>query len=264
MSQILADTFIPLVALILFGAYAGLCILLGMQMEGLVGFCVIIFMFWLTIIIIRWWHDSGRIFFPFTLTPVYKLTTRNDRRKMAEHYERQRNYSNQILGIDENAEDEEFENDTMDNSTRPFIQDSRNLFNKDGSMKYLQLAISDDPNDIKVQEAKKRYINWYKQQQSGKNKYGINDDIWIRNCALEYEKYAEDIQNGYNDPDSNTSSQENTNTQNTEESEVKQQTAPANRKKPPKYTGKKLSDEGDTLDNLQGKSEENNSPKGQK
>ena len=74
MSEILIHTFTPFIALILFGAFAGVCMLTGMSVSGLIGFFIIVFMFWLTFRIIIWWHDElGRDNFPFTMVWLYTI-----------------------------------------------------------------------------------------------------------------------------------------------------------------------------------------------
>lgn len=78
--RILAETFSPLLALVFIGFYSGVVMTLGMQAPdsgtaGVFGIVLEIFLFWLTFILIRWWHDLGQQkYFPVTLGWVYFLT----------------------------------------------------------------------------------------------------------------------------------------------------------------------------------------------
>lgn len=76
MSTILLEVFSPTIALIFIGMYSGMVMIVGMSVEGLIGICVEIFLFWLTFMMIRWWHDLTMRCnaFPATLGWLYMLT----------------------------------------------------------------------------------------------------------------------------------------------------------------------------------------------
>ena len=75
MSRILIETFSPLIAMIMIGLYTGIIMQMGMNASGLIGICLEIFLFWLTFMMIRWWHDLGHgMFFPLTLGWMYMIT----------------------------------------------------------------------------------------------------------------------------------------------------------------------------------------------
>lgn len=76
MSQILLDTFLPLIELVVIGTFAGIIINVNMLVDGFFGICLCVFELWLITVMIRWWHDSSRgLMFPFTLGWLYMLTS---------------------------------------------------------------------------------------------------------------------------------------------------------------------------------------------
>ena len=72
------------------GLYSGIVLNIGMSVSGLLGVIILLFLFWLTLMIIRWWHDLGtRVnIFPRTLTWVYALTNMSRYRQMRENEKR--------------------------------------------------------------------------------------------------------------------------------------------------------------------------------
>ena len=160
MSQIVLETFVPLFALIVFGAYAATCIMIGMAVEGFIGLCIILFMFFLTIVIIRWWkHYDGGVFFPFTLGWIYTVTSISAayRRRQVEKLKNESETNSTQAGIHfKSPEDKE-----------KYLQDpayrTNKLFDENGNMrseyvlKYKQDADGDGAGNMQ-----KEYDLWYK------------------------------------------------------------------------------------------------------
>ena len=160
MSQIVLETFMPLFALIVFGAYAATCIMIGMTVEGFIGLCIILFMFFLTIVLIRWWkHYDGGVFFPFTLGWIYTVTSISAayRRRQVEKLKNESETNSTQAGIHfESPEDKE-----------KYLQDpayrTNKLFDENGNMrseyvlKYKQDADGDGAGNMQ-----KEYDLWYK------------------------------------------------------------------------------------------------------
>lgn len=158
-SEIVIETFTPLLALVLFGTYSGICMNVGMTMEGFIGFCVIFFMFWLTCRIIIWWHDAARgKKFPFTLGWLYLLLSmsRTNRVRQQEELENQ----SRLDAMDADIDFTEEEN-------TDFTKKTSKLFDESGNIRpeYAQRF----KNDEKVQKV---YDNWYKHSQYKKQNYG--------------------------------------------------------------------------------------------
>lgn len=160
MSQIVLETFVPLFALVVFGAYAATCIMIGMAVEGFIGLCIILFMFFLTIVIIRWWkHYDGGVFFPFTLGWIYTITSISAayRRRQVEKLKNESETNSTQAGIHfDSPEDKE-----------KYLQDpsykTNKLFDENGNMrseyalKYKQDADGDGAGNMQ-----KEYDLWYR------------------------------------------------------------------------------------------------------
>lgn len=161
-STILMETFMPLLTLTLFGLYAGICLVVGMEMTGLIGLIIILFMFWLTIIIVKWWHDKSKNTFPFTLNWLYFLATMNVGGRAssmsAELHDRQ---DNTVGGFEDWKEGTKIkdENDKRDRLERQ----TDFLFNDDGTMRKDRIA------DFNNKEgAQQQVIDWYNQEKAAK------------------------------------------------------------------------------------------------
>ena len=75
MGRIMLETFAPTVCMIMIGLYAGIVMIIGMNAEGLIGIFLEIFLFWLTLMLVRWWYNVGhQVWFPKTLVWLYYLT----------------------------------------------------------------------------------------------------------------------------------------------------------------------------------------------
>lgn len=88
LGTVVLETFFPALALMLFGLYTSVILILGMNADGVFGIILEIFLFWLTFQVIRWWHNAGTRtngaradFFPKTLTWLYILTNLSDRNR---------------------------------------------------------------------------------------------------------------------------------------------------------------------------------------
>ena len=129
MRDVLIETFSPAICLLILGLYIGVIQFIGMSATGVFGIILEIFLFWLTFMMIRWWHNSGtRLFgaqcdyFPKTLYWVYALTNISDRnrrisgRRLAEQ---SRNNARDV--DDELTEEETYE---LDKRTAHYFEDS--------------------------------------------------------------------------------------------------------------------------------------------
>lgn len=162
MSDVVLETFTPLLCLVLWGLYSGLCLYIGMTMEGFIGFCIIFFMFWLTTKIILWWHDfaRGRKLFPFTLGWLYMLLnmSKTNRVRQQQQLEDESMHDAQDAGIDFTEEENE-----------DFSLKTKKLFDENGNLSADYAGRF--KNDEKVQKV---YENWYKHAQYKKQHYGYN------------------------------------------------------------------------------------------
>lgn len=173
-STVLMETFMPMAALIVFGFYSAVCLTIGMEMEGLIGLLIIFFMFWLTIVIMKWWHDSSKHTYPFTLNWLYFLATMNESGRMSsmssELADRQNNVVN---GFDdwENGTAYSGEDDTRDRLERQ----TDFLFNDNGTLRKERLTDFETKDD-----AKRQMKDWYMQELAAKKKGRILSQKEIR------------------------------------------------------------------------------------
>ena len=167
-SQVIIETFTPLLALVMWGIYSGICMMVGMDASGFVGFCIIFFMFWLTLMIIRWWHDNGRGgLFPFTLGWLYFLTnlSRANRLRTAAKLEQEYEHDRMDAGIYEQPEETDDNGETKTKST--FAKQTHDLFDDSGNMRSAQRNVYDQDDKVK-----KVYDNWYKHYLYLRKNYG--------------------------------------------------------------------------------------------
>lgn len=175
MSTILADTFLPLLALVLFGVYAGIIMTLNMSIDGFICLCLCVFEFWLTTWIIRWWHDSSRgLMFPFTLGWLYALSSMSKVNKLRERERLENESANNATDVGIQLTQEQLTN--LDARTDVFFDESGNLrteFNTDKN--------GYDPTDrSKPASEQNRYgkvlDDWYRfAQNSKRNGIPLND-----------------------------------------------------------------------------------------
>lgn len=144
MTTILIEVFSPTLAMIGIGLYTGAVMIMGMTAEGLAGIVLEIFLFWLTFMIIRWWHDLSRnaIGFPQTLVPVYMLTNLSEanRRRMADKARREAREDALDAGMGP-----DWDKKTLD-------EQREELFDDNGKLKSIY---ANDPTKTKV------ISNWY-------------------------------------------------------------------------------------------------------
>jgi hypothetical protein len=173
-STVLMETFMPMFALIVFGFYSAVCLTIGMEMEGLIGLLIIFFMFWLTIVIMKWWHDSSKHTYPFTLNWLYFLATMNESGRMSsmssELADRQNNVVN---GFDDWEKGTAYagEDDTRDRLERQ----TDFLFNDNGTLRKERLTDFETKDD-----AKRQMKDWYMQELAAKKKGRILSQKEIR------------------------------------------------------------------------------------
>lgn len=151
LSTILAETFMPIIALCLFDVYSNICLTLGMTVTGIAGLFVIIFMFWLTIIIIRWWHDvNNGLVFPFTLNWIYALSSISggNKRRNREKVKIEAEIAYRNAGIQLTQEQRE-----------NFEELTKVLFNEDGTIK-------DGVVNTSSNEGKAALESWYQYSQN--------------------------------------------------------------------------------------------------
>lgn len=85
MSTILLETFAPLLFIVLIGLYSGIVLTVGMNLDGgIFGIILMLFMIWLTIRLVSWWHDlTYRVeVFPRTLMWMYILANMSKYRQL--------------------------------------------------------------------------------------------------------------------------------------------------------------------------------------
>lgn len=167
-SQIVIETFTPLLALVIWGIYSGTCMMVGMDASGFIGFCIIFFMFWLTLMIIRWWHDNGRGgLFPFTLGWLYLITnlSKANRLHTAAKLEQEYEHDRMDAGIYEQPEEKDDNGETKTKST--FAKQTHDLFDDSGNMRSAQRQAYDQDDKVK-----KAYDNWYKHYLYLRKNYG--------------------------------------------------------------------------------------------
>ena len=181
LSTILAETFMPVLAICLFDMYSNICLTIGMQINGIVGLFIIIFMFWLTIIIIRWWHDlNNGLLFPFTLNWIYALSslTAGNKLKAKRRLELETELAYKNVGINLDKDH------SLDDETDQF-------FNADGSIR--------TNIDVNSADGRKALTQWYKHTQNYINQgYVPSDKTKLAISRFEQDdRFKEDIVNKY-------------------------------------------------------------------
>ena len=208
MSEILIHTFTPFIALILFGAFAGVCMLTGMSVSGLIGFFIIIFMFWLTFRIIIWWHDElGRDNFPFTMVWLYTIINHGQNRaKAREDLENRSAYLASITGGTgkwyELFDDSDYANspegfnmrnciNAIENRSNDTIRSDSNHNNFAWVLSYINFAHGFERWSEETKEACRSGENsaiFY----TAERLYNIDKDKWTKVGAIMKEKLSDD------------------------------------------------------------------------
>lgn len=142
MGRILLETFAPTVSMIMIGLYAGIAMIMGMNASGLIGIFLEIFLFWLTFMMIRWWHDTGRqVWFPQTLIPLYYVTNLSRAQQKLQQDK-----------IQNEAKNQDIQNGMADGYSEMSIEDQRDvLFDENGNRRS---EYRDEKYDTQV-------MNWY-------------------------------------------------------------------------------------------------------
>ena len=139
--QIAIETLSPTLCLVILGIMAGIFMLIGMTLEGLLGIFVEIVLFILVFKMLGWWHDlHNGLFFPRTLVPLYYVTNMRQA-KQRRAAQNMRNKSDQIMrdaGLQEGM--------TIDEQTDTFFTESsmlRNEFRPESITPYKKKALED-------------------------------------------------------------------------------------------------------------------------
>lgn len=159
MSDILKETFTPLLAFILFGVYAGICISVCLTATGVFCLALDIFLFWLTTRIVVWWHDAGRKSnFPFTLSWLYFLATMRSANRASKRQELEDESIKDAANAGIDFDEEELQH---------FDKRTEKLFNPNGTMK-TEYAIK-YRDETTGENMGKVYDDWYKWYLNKKN-----------------------------------------------------------------------------------------------
>lgn len=180
MSTIMLETFSPTIAMVFIGMYASIIMSIGMSLPGnLLGIIIEIFLFWLSFLVIRWWHDLDRhqSVFPKTLNWIYMLTNISSfNRHRAEHKAKLQAEDDSIqAGMDEGWADK-----TLDEQREELFDENGQLKNKYQDNKYNKVV-----------------NNWYKRAQSYDTvqNIDISDDTRRAMHGLEnHDKYKDSTQ----------------------------------------------------------------------
>lgn len=180
--EIFIETFSPLLALIFIGMYTGMVMIMGMEAEGVVGICLELFLFWLTFMLLRAWHDLGkhRLFFPGTLVWLYLLTNLSEanRRRLAEKRRREEEADAYKAGLDD------------DWAKKSLDEQREEMFDESGNLKP---EFANDPNRQAV------IMDWYQHAyatQHARNGAVLSNESYRAMRTLEsMDKYKEEIKN---------------------------------------------------------------------
>lgn len=142
MGRIVLETFAPTICMIMVGLYSGIAMIMGMNAAGLIGIFLEIFLFWLTFMMIRWWHDFGRqVWFPNTLVPLYYLSNLSRAQQRLQQDK-----------IRNEAKNQDIQNGMVDGYSDMSLEDQRKvLFDENGNRR---AEYRDEKYDTQV-------MNWY-------------------------------------------------------------------------------------------------------
>lgn len=134
MGRIVLETFAPTICMILIGLYSGMVMIMGMNAEGLIGIFLEIFLFWLTFMIVRWWHDTGRqTFFPNTLIWLYYITNLSRAQQRIQQDKIKNQAKNQDI---ENGMEEGYSDADIDKQREMLFDENGNLRERYKDKKY--------------------------------------------------------------------------------------------------------------------------------
>lgn len=134
MGRIVLETFAPTICMILIGLYSGMVMIMGMNAEGLIGIFLEIFLFWLTFMIVRWWHDAGRqTFFPNTLIWLYYITNLSRAQRRIQQDKIKNQAKNQDI---ENGMEEGYSDADIDKQREMLFDENGNLRERYKDKKY--------------------------------------------------------------------------------------------------------------------------------
>ncbi len=142
MGRIILETFAPTIAMIMIGLYAGIVMFMGMDAEGIFGLLLEIFLFWLTFMMIRWWHDFGRqVWFPNTLIWMYWLTNLS---RAQQRLQQDR--------IQNAAKNQDIDNDMPEEYSNMSLEEQRDvLFDENGNRR----------SQYRAKKYDTQVMNWY-------------------------------------------------------------------------------------------------------
>ena len=172
--EIFAETFSPLLYMIFIGLYAGLIVRINGLTTGIMAILIMIFMYILTIILIKWW--SKHKYFPRTVKPIALLVSlpemlRQHRMDCDDNDAQKRAAERGLEITDEDMKDpDKYRN---------------KLFNEDGSMKA----------EFQNKRGQQLYRDWIKHTQH-RISLGEEPSIADKNALSTYNKYI----NPENDP----------------------------------------------------------------
>ena len=166
-SDILLETFGPLLALIFLGMYNSIVLNIGMHLEGLLGCVIIVGFFFITGLVVLWWHDISRgLIFPGTLKWLYHLIS---------HLVKGVNRREEADMNSMNKANSAYASDIKFDSSKSLDEQSDQLFESDDSLKQLR----DD--DL-------RYAVTWRQNVRRAERRGEQISDMVRRRAAEYDK----------------------------------------------------------------------------
>lgn len=162
-TDILIETFAPLFAIIIIGIYAGIIFILTSELTGLFGLLMVIFLFFLTFVFVRYWKNlrvGAAQVFPTTLEPIYFITNfkQMQRNKHTQRANADANFNASKVGVEYSEEEQ---ND--------YEAKTRRLFKADDT-------IADEFSNGKGGFDKKYeqlYLDYYEQGQCRQKEYGM-------------------------------------------------------------------------------------------
>lgn len=129
------ETFSPVLFLIFIGIYSGICIHIGMKLEGAIGFVFMLLLFWITFHLILIWRDfRQQTLFPQPMKPIAMLIDALFAKKNHKdtEYTEQRNIEQVSYENIEHARELGFEMEQED--VEDFNKYTNKLFDENGNM----------------------------------------------------------------------------------------------------------------------------------
>ena len=162
-SAVLLETITPLFAMVLIGIYVGIIFTLTSELSGLFGMVFVLFLFYLTFVLIRYWKKLGSgtmVLFPATLEPIYFITN-------FKQMQRNRNHDRALQEANRNAADAGVE--YTEDEQNDYEAKTRRLFKADGS---IADEFSNGQGGID-KKYEKLYLDYYKQGERRRKEFGI-------------------------------------------------------------------------------------------